>query len=81
MAFRKKEGFIMPITEWLLGDLEDYVRETLSAERLRRHGLFNERLVGELVDGLYAHEAADYRHVNKVFSLIVFQEWYELYMN
>jgi asparagine synthase (glutamine-hydrolysing) len=80
MAFRKKEGFIMPITEWLLGDLEDYVRETLSAERLRRHGLFNERRVQELVDGVYAANA-DYRHVNKLFSLIVFQEWYELYMN
>jgi asparagine synthase (glutamine-hydrolysing) len=80
MVFRKKEGFIMPITEWLLGDLEDYVRETLSAERMGRHHLFNQSRVNEMVDGLYS-SGGDYREVNKVFALLVFQEWYDLYMN
>ncbi|HEX8775553.1 MAG TPA: asparagine synthase (glutamine-hydrolyzing) [Pyrinomonadaceae bacterium] len=80
MVFRKKEGFIMPITEWLLGDLEDYVRETLSAERMGRHALFNQSRVDEMVDGLYS-SGGDYREVNRVFSLLVFQEWYDLYMN
>ncbi|HEY6187396.1 MAG TPA: asparagine synthase (glutamine-hydrolyzing) [Pyrinomonadaceae bacterium] len=80
MVFRKKEGFIMPITEWLLGDLEDYVRETLSAERMGRHALFNQSRVNEMVDGLYS-AGGDYREVNKVFALLVFQEWYDLYMN
>jgi asparagine synthase (glutamine-hydrolysing) len=79
MVFRKKEGFLMPITQWLLNDLESYVRETLSAERLSRHGLFDERRVSELVERLYRH-GSDYTQVNKVFSLIVFQEWYEQYM-
>lgn len=80
MVFRKKEGFIMPITQWLLGDLEDYVRETLSAERMGRHALFNQSRVNEMVDSLYS-SGGDYREVNKVFSLLVFQEWYDLYMN
>jgi len=79
MVFRKKEGFLMPITEWLLNDLEDYVRETLSTERMSRHGLFNPARVQELIDGLYRTNS-DYRQVNRVFSLIVFQEWYDLYM-
>jgi asparagine synthase (glutamine-hydrolysing) len=80
MVFRKKEGFIMPITEWMLGDLEDYVRETLSEGRLSHHGLFNPSRVQEMVDGLYS-TGGDYTEVNKVFSLVVFQEWYDLYMN
>src|SRR5947209_2597400 len=80
MVFRKKEGFLMPITEWLLGDLEDYVRSTLSRERLAKHGIFNQEHVQALVDSLYRHES-DYRQVNRVFSLIVFQEWYEMYMD
>jgi asparagine synthase (glutamine-hydrolysing) len=79
MVYRKKEGFLMPVTEWLSGELEDYVRDVLSAERLRRHGIFNPRRVGELVDALYAGNH-DYRQVNKVFSLLVFQEWFDLYM-
>lgn len=79
MVFRKKEGFLMPITEWLSNDLEGYVRETLSAERISRHGLFNQARVHDLVDSLYKTDN-DYTQVNRVFSLLVFQEWYDLYM-
>ncbi len=79
MVFRKKEGFLMPITQWLLSDLEDYVRQTLSFSSLRKHGIFDEEQVQRMVDNLYAR-GGDYRVVNKIFSLLVFQEWYELYM-
>src|ERR1051325_5465548 len=80
MVLRKKEGFLMPVTEWLLNDLEDYARATLSPERLNRHGIFDQRRVQEMLDALYKEES-DYTHVNKIFALIVFQEWYDLYMN
>ena len=30
MIRRPKEGFLMPVTEWVLGDLQPWVRETLS---------------------------------------------------
>ncbi|MBA3766740.1 MAG: asparagine synthase (glutamine-hydrolyzing) [Acidobacteria bacterium] len=80
MVFRKKEGFLMPITEWLLNDLEDYVRSTLSAERLSRHGIFNHTRVQALVDRLYQTQS-DYTQVNMILSLIIFQEWYDLYMS
>jgi asparagine synthase (glutamine-hydrolysing) len=79
MVYRKKEGFLMPVTEWLSGELEGYVRDTLSDERLSRHGIFNQARVRELVDDLYCQKS-DYRQVNKVFALVVFQEWYDLYM-
>lgn len=80
MVFRKKEGFLMPITEWLLGDLEDYVRQTLSPARLKAHGIFNSDRVQAQVNQLYSGES-DYMQVNKVFALIVFQEWYDIYMS
>ncbi|HEX8145363.1 MAG TPA: asparagine synthase (glutamine-hydrolyzing) [Pyrinomonadaceae bacterium] len=80
MVYRKKEGFLMPVTEWLLNDLEDYVRETLGTERLARHGLFNQARVQEMVDKLYRQQS-DYRDVNRVFALIVFQEWFDMYMS
>jgi asparagine synthase (glutamine-hydrolysing) len=80
MVDRKKEGFLMPVTEWLSGDLEGYVRETLSEDRLRRHGIFNSKHVHKLIDDLYGGNK-DYRHVNKVFALLVFQEWFDLYLD
>ena len=79
MVDRPKEGFVMPVARWLGRDLEPYVRETLGAERLRKHGLFDVDRVQELVDGLYREER-DHTYVNRVLSLIVFQEWYELYL-
>jgi asparagine synthase (glutamine-hydrolysing) len=79
MVCRPKEGFLMPVTEWMLNDLEDYVRETLSAARVAMHGLFRQDRVDALVNRLY-EPGSDYTHVNKVLALIVFQEWYEMYL-
>jgi asparagine synthase (glutamine-hydrolysing) len=79
MVRRPKEGFLMPVTNWMLGDLQPWVRQTLSPERLALHGLFNPQRVGELVDRLYRPNA-DYRSVNRVLGLVVFQDWYEMYL-
>ena len=79
MIRRPKEGFLMPITQWMLGSLQPWVRETLSPDRLALHALFDPRRVGELIDRVYA-PGADYRAVNKALALVVFQEWYEMYL-
>ena len=80
MVRRPKEGFLMPITAWVLGDLQPWVRETLSPARLARHGLFDPAAVGRLLDRL-REPGADHFTVNRVMALAVFQEWYELYMS
>ena len=79
MIRRPKEGFLMPVTEWVLGDLQPWVRAALSPERLARHGIFDPARVGALVDRLYT-PGADYTAVNKVLALVIFQEWYEMYL-
>ena len=79
MIRRPKEGFLMPITSWVLGHLQPWVRETLSPERLRVHGLFDPAHVGRLIDRL-REPGADYVAVNRVLVLAIFQEWYELYL-
>ena len=79
MVDRPKEGFLMPVTQWMLGDLQSYVRDTLSPARLGRHGFFDAAGVGALVDRLY-QPGADYTDVNKVLAFVVFQEWYDLYL-
>ena len=79
MVDRPKEGFLMPVTQWMLGDLQSYVRDTLSPARLGRHGFFDATRIGALVDRLYQPDA-DYTDVNKVLAFVVFQEWYDLYL-
>jgi asparagine synthase (glutamine-hydrolysing) len=78
MVYRPKEGFLMPIAQWMTRDLEGYVRDTLHPCRLARHGVFRAEEVNRLVDQLY-RPGSDYMHANRVFALIVFQEWYDLY--
>ena len=80
MVNRPKEGFLMPVTQWFLNDLQGYVRATLSPERLAGHGFFRQEEVDRLIDRLY-RPGSDHTHVNKVLALVVFQEWYELYMS
>ena len=80
MVNRPKEGFLMPVTQWFLNDLQGYVRATLSPERLASHGFFRQTEVDRLIDRLY-QPGSDHTHVNKVLALVVFQEWYELYMS
>lgn len=79
MVNRPKEGFLMPITQWLKGDLRGWVRTTLAPERLAIHRLFDPAAVARLVEALDA-PAAGYREVNKVLALVIFQEWYEMYL-
>ncbi len=80
MVNRPKEGFLMPVTQWFQNDLQDYVRATLSSERLARHGFFRHQQVDRLIDRLY-QPGSDHTDVNKVLALVVFQEWYDLYMS
>jgi asparagine synthase (glutamine-hydrolysing) len=56
---RGKEGFSMPMKQWLAGALEPLMRDTLSRERLAARGLFDaaevERLMAEHVSGRHNH--------------------------
>ena len=79
MVYRPKEGFLMPVTQWLVGGLEDYVRSMLGPDQLGRHGLFDQAAVNSLLDRLYGGDS-HYTVVNRVLSLVVFQQWYQLYM-
>lgn len=79
MIHRPKEGFLMPIAQWLRHDLEPYVRDVLAPPRVRRTGVFDPTRVALLVDRFYASGDADYRYANQVYSLLVFQEWHDLY--
>ena len=78
MVHRPKEGFLMPITQWMQQDLEPWVRQTLHPSRLALHGLFDVSAVNALIDAVYLRDS-DYTDVNKVLALVVFQEWYEAY--
>jgi asparagine synthase (glutamine-hydrolysing) len=74
---RPKEGFIMPVNEWLIGSLKGYVRATLAPERLARHGLFHPDAIGQMVDAHYSGAA---NRGNQIWNLLMLQLWWEEYV-
>lgn len=74
---RRKQGFSIPLREWLRGDLKYLLDEYLSVPRLRREGLFAPGPVHELVR---AHLERRANHSHLLWSLVSFQLWKERYL-
>jgi asparagine synthase (glutamine-hydrolysing) len=74
---RPKEGFVLPVNQWLQGWLFDYARAALSPAELQNHGLFDCGYVSSLLDRFQAGQAD---LANKILSLLAFQIWYDIYL-
>lgn len=69
-----KQGFNVPIPSWLVGPLRERVHDTLAPERLRAGGFFDPDAVGRLIR---AHEAKESDHSRDIWTLLMFQSWYD----
>ena len=69
---RRKEGFSIPMKNWLRRELQPLMRDLLSPDRVARRGLFDVREVTALVD---AHVAGRENHAHTLFPLMVFERW------
>jgi asparagine synthase (glutamine-hydrolysing) len=69
---RRKEGFSIPMKNWLRRELAPLMLSLLSHERLKRRGLFNPAAVERLVN---AHLAGRENYAHQLFALMVFERW------
>ena len=69
-----KQGFNVPIPSWLVGPLRERVHDTLSADRLKSGGFFDPEAVQKLIR---AHEAKEHDHSRDIWTLLMFQSWYD----
>ena len=77
IVYRKKEGFVTP-TFPLVKKLEEYIKKILTPEKLNKHEFFNIDYVQELLENFYRN--GDESQAYKIWNLVSFQVWYELYM-
>ncbi len=75
---RKKKGFGIPIAEWLKGRLNPLMHDLLAPERLKDQGLFNATYVQTLIA---EHEKGIASHHKQLWTLLVFQLWYDNFLN
>jgi len=71
---RKKEGFSIPMKNWLRRELQPLMRGLLSSERVARRGLFDPSVVQQLMD---EHVEGKENHAHTLFPLMVFERWAE----
>lgn len=77
-VYRPKEGFSIPIKNWLGGRLRPLMEELLSPTTIRREGVFDVAAVEQL-KRQHLGGAANHSHV--IWSLMVFQAWRKLWLN
>ncbi len=73
---RQKQGFVMPVRQWLHTQWKEEVNYYLGRDRIRRQGIFNSTYVQSLLD---YHFSGKRNYSYKIWSLLVFQLWYENY--
>lgn len=74
---RPKQGFGIPISSWLAGELKYLVDEYLEPQRLRREGILDEPLVTAMVR---SHMDGTEDNGYRLYNLLMFQMWKELYL-
>jgi asparagine synthase (glutamine-hydrolysing) len=73
---RKKEGFSIPMKNWLRQDLRPLMERLLAHDRVEARGLLVPAEVRRLMD---EHIAGTANHAHVLFSLMVFERWAEAF--
>lgn len=74
----KKQGFVGPMAQWLHTELRAFTLDKLSDRSMRAHGLLNPKTVQTI---LHEHYSGMESHDTLIWSLLVFQSWFDEYMN
>jgi asparagine synthase (glutamine-hydrolysing) len=69
---RPKQGFGIPVNEWLRGPLRDWADDLLSPDALRREGLFNH---APIVTAWSEHRSGTRNWAPALWSILMFQAW------
>jgi asparagine synthase (glutamine-hydrolysing) len=69
---RRKRGFNIPFSRWLLHGLGDRMRERFSAERVENRGLLDPTGMSQLID---EHMNSEADHRKPLFSLLALDLW------
>lgn len=74
---RGKEGFSIPIKNWVKNELKPMMMSALSEQNVKDKGFFDPQFVNRLVD---EHLKGRENHSHRIWALMVFHMWHDLYM-
>ena len=71
---RPKQGFSVPIDEWLRGPLKDWAQKLLDPARLETEGIFNPASINRFWE---EHLSRKRNWDHKLWNILIFQSWLE----
>jgi asparagine synthase (glutamine-hydrolysing) len=77
-VYRPKEGFSIPIKNWLKTDLFTLLQDLLDKNTIKHEGLFQSNTVEQLKQ---EHFAGIVNHSHILWSLMVFQAWKKMWLD
>lgn len=79
---KKKQGFAMPMGEWLMRKLSDYVQDILLDARTLNRGYFNKKFMRKMVENFLAGKT-DYASGSEatIISLITLELWHRIFID
>jgi asparagine synthase (glutamine-hydrolysing) len=78
VLYRRKRGFVMPVSAWLRGELAGDLRAILTSPTARARGLFSPATVGRILD---EHASSRRDWGNQLWTLLVLEIWYRIFID
>ena len=75
---RKKQGFPIPLDQWLRNEAREMVNDMLRPEIVRQRGLFDPAYVQKLVSG---HESGYFNYSKEIWGLVSFEMWMQKFVD
>jgi len=75
---RPKMGFAIPIENWLMNDLKEKVYYYLDEDKVKQQHIFESDVVQKMKMDFYSGKK---EYANKIWYLLMFQMWYEKWIN
>lgn len=78
ISLRVKRGFDVPVSQWLRGELKDFVWEYLSKRNIERDGFFNSAWVTKMLEG---HISGRHDYGAQIWAILVFSLWKKIFID
>lgn len=73
---RPKQGFAVPIAEWLRGPLKSWAEKLLNKDKMSKQGFFNPERIHQAWS---SHLTGEENYAYELWGVLMFQAWYEKY--
>jgi asparagine synthase (glutamine-hydrolysing) len=78
MLNRPKQGFGLPLQQWINQELQDYIRGVMTERRTLERGYFNQ----DYINLLFAEHSRERRdHGAQLWSLFMLEQWHRTFIN